>query len=128
MAKILLIDDDQDVITQYQAALSGQGHQLTAAYSAAEARAALKKESPDVAVVDIMMDNGIPGFDLAREIHAQAPKAVIFMASSLNSELKQPMDNTPDDKLPIRKFLDKPVPAKALVEEIARALAAGASR
>jgi DNA-binding NtrC family response regulator len=123
MARILLIDDDEDVMAQYLAALAGSGHELTAARSAAQAREALKKSAPDVAVVDIMMDDGIPGFDLAREIHAQAPGAPILMVSSLNSELKDPMDTKADEKLPIFKFLDKPVKGKALVEEIGRALA-----
>lgn len=125
MAKLLLIDDDEDVIAQYRAALAGTGHELTVANSAAEARAALKRGSPELAVVDIMMDNGIPGFDLAREIHEKAPKAPILMASSLNSELKTPFDSKADAKLPIFKFLDKPVAAKTLVEEIRRALAQG---
>jgi biotin synthase len=123
MARILLIDDDEDVMTQYLAALAGSGHELSAARSAAQAREALKKSAPDVAVVDIMMDDGIPGFDLAREIHAQSPGTPILMVSSLNSELKDPMDTKTDEKLPIFKFLDKPVKGKVLVEEIGRALA-----
>ena len=112
-----------DVITQYKAALAGSGHELTIANSAAEAREALQKANPEVAVVDIMMDNGIPGFDLAREIHEKAPEAPILMVSSLNSELKSPFDSAADAKLPIFKFLDKPVQGKTLVEEIKRALA-----
>ncbi len=123
MAKVFLIDDDADVIAQYQAALAGSGHELTIAGSTAEAREALKKVTPEVAVVDILMDNGIPGFDLAREIHAQAPGAPILMVSSLNSELKSPFDTTSDAKLPIFKFLDKPVQGKTLLEEIKKALA-----
>ena len=123
MAKVFLIDDDADVIAQYKAALAGTGHDLTVADSAASAREALKKGTPDVAVVDILMDNGIPGFDLAREIHAQAPQAPILMVSSLNSELKTRFDTASDEKLPIFKFLDKPVQGKTLVEELRRALA-----
>jgi len=124
MAKVFLIDDDVDVIAQYKAALSGAGHELVIAGCAAEARAALQKGDPDVAVVDIMMDNGIPGFDLAREIHAKAPGAQILMVSSLNSELKSPLDSTADAKLPIFKYLDKPVKGTVLVAEIQKALAA----
>ena len=123
MAKVLLIDDDGDVIAQYKMALAETDHELTVAQTAAKAREALRRQNPDVAVVDIMMDNGIPGFDLAREIHAKAPDAVILMVSSLNSELKQPLDFTPDAKLPIFKFLDKPVHGKALVQEVEQALA-----
>jgi DNA-binding NtrC family response regulator len=120
---VLLIDDDADVIRQYQTALAGAGHELSVAYTAAEAREALKNSAPDVAVVDILMDDGIPGFDLAREIHAKAPEARILMVSSLNSELKHPFDASADAKLPIFKFLDKPVQGKALVSEIEKALA-----
>ena len=123
MAKVFLIDDDVDVIAQYKAALSGTGHELTIAASAAEAREALLRGTPDVAVVDIMMDNGIPGFDLAREIHEKAPGVPILMVSSLNSELKSPVDTAPDAKLPIFKFLDKPVAGHVLVNEIKKALA-----
>jgi DNA-binding response OmpR family regulator len=123
MAKVFLIDDDADVISQYKAALSSLDYELVIAGSAAEARAALQKANPDVAVVDIMMDNGIPGFDLAREIHDKAPEAAILMVSSLNSELKSPFDSTADAKLPILKYLDKPVKGKVLAAEIKKALA-----
>jgi CheY-like chemotaxis protein len=123
MAKILLIDDDEDVMTQYQSALAGSGHEILTARSGAQAREELAKAAPDVAVVDIMMDNGIPGFDLAREIHAKSPATPILMVSSLNSELKEPMDTKADESLPIFKFLDKPVKGPALVAEIGRALA-----
>jgi len=123
MAKVFLIDDDADVIAQYKAALSGSGHELTTAGTAAEAREALNRVTPEVAVVDILMDGAIPGFDLAREIHEKAPGAPILMVSSLNAELKSPFDSTPGEKLPIFKFLDKPVQGKTLVEEIKKALA-----
>jgi DNA-binding NtrC family response regulator len=128
MAKVLIVDDDEDMVKQYEEALAGTGHALTVAYSAAQTRDVLKGCVPEVAVVDIMMDNGIPGFDLAREIHLLAPDAPILMVSSLNSELKASMDTTPDEKLPIHKFLDKPVAAKTLVEEIRRALEAAGKK
>ncbi|MFA6030431.1 MAG: response regulator [Elusimicrobiota bacterium] len=123
MAKLLLVDDDLDVMTQYKAALANTGHELTIAASATEARGLLKNFIPDLAVVDIMMEDGIPGFDLAREIHQKAPDCPILMVSSLNQELKSPADMTPDEKLPIHKFLDKPLTGKILVQEIEKALA-----
>jgi two-component system OmpR family response regulator len=123
MAKLLLVDDDLDVIDQYRSALDGTGHEVAVAYSATEARGLLKRFTPDLAVVDIMMEDGIPGFDLAQEIAARFPAAPILMVSSLNEQLKAPLDFTPSDQLPITKFLDKPVNASTLVREINQALA-----
>jgi DNA-binding NtrC family response regulator len=122
MAKLLLIDDDPDVMAQYTTTLARTGHQLTTASSTREARVALEKLVPDLAVVDIMMDDGIPGFDLAREIHRKAPDCPILMVSSMNQELKSPLDTTPDAMLPIHKFLDKPVSGQKLIDEIEAAL------
>ena len=124
MAKLLLVDDDADMIAQYRRILSEAGHDLTIAYSATEARKLLKDFIPDLSVVDIMMEDGIPGFDLARELHKIAPESPVLLVSSINSELKVPVDFSPDEKLPIYKFLDKPVPPKVLVKEVADALAA----
>lgn len=122
MAKLLLVDDDLDVIDAYKTILGGTGHELAVAYSATEARALLSRFTPDLAVVDIMMEDGIPGFDLAQQIHDRFPGTPILMVSSLNEQLKGPLDFTPSEKLPITKFLDKPVSPKVLCEEIEKAL------
>ena len=124
MAKLLLVDDDLDVIDVYKTILGGTGHELAVAYSATEARALLNRFTPDLAVVDIMMEDGIPGFDLAQQIHDRFPGTPILMVSSLNEQLKAPLDFTPGENLPITKFLDKPVSGPTLIREIEQALAA----
>ena len=63
------------------------------------------------------------GLAFAAGLLAQAPQAPILMVSSLNSELKAPFDSAADARLPIFKFLDKPVSGKTLVDEIQKALA-----
>jgi len=123
MAKLLLVDDDLDVIDAYKTMLAGTGHELAVAYSATEARGVLKRFAPDLAVVDIMMEDGIPGFDLAKEIAARFPGTPILMVSSLNEQLKAPLDFTPGEELPITKFLDKPLSGPTLIREIDQALA-----
>ena len=123
MAKLLLVDDDLDVMDVYKTPLEGTGHELAVAYSATEARGVLKRFTPDLAVVDIMMEDGIPGFDLAKEIAARFPGTPILMVSSLNEQLKAPLDFTPGEQLPITKFLDKPLSGPTLIREIEQALA-----
>ncbi|HSB71351.1 MAG TPA: response regulator [Candidatus Methylomirabilis sp.] len=128
MSKILLVDDDVDLMAQYQTALSGTGHELIAAYSASEARQLLKTMTPDLAVLDVMMENGFPGFDLAIEIHSQAPDVPVLMVSSINERLKAPVPFGRDENLPIHKFLNKPVPPKVLRQEVESALASAKKR
>jgi CheY-like chemotaxis protein len=124
MSTLLVIDDDKDILDYYQTVLSAAGYDLVLASSAAEARSKLDATRPDLALVDIMMDKGLPGFDLAREIHTRYPGVPIFLVSSINQEFKEPLAFDPDERVPIRKFLDKPVKAEALLREVAEALAA----
>ena len=128
MSKVLLVDDDVDLMAQYRLALAGTGHELIPAYSAAEARQLLKTMTPDLAVVDVMMEGGFPGFDLAIEIHSQAPNVPILMVSGINERLKAPVPFGRDENLPIHKFLNKPVPPQVLRQEVESALASATKR
>lgn len=59
--KILLVEDDSMVVRMYQRKLEKDGFQLTLAFNGEEGLAALKKEKPDIVLLDIMMPkmNGI---------------------------------------------------------------------
>ncbi|MDD4889378.1 MAG: response regulator [Phycisphaerae bacterium] len=121
MARILLIDDDVDLIEGYQLVLSHRGHEVQAAYSADEARRVLRSGTPDVVVLDVMMESQTAGFELAREIHALCPALPILMTSGVHQAAGVPFRFEPDaDWLPVAKFLDKPVLPDALAEEIER--------
>ncbi len=123
MPKLLVIEDDADLMSHYEVVLSSAGYNLELAASADEARKSLSGTPPDLAIVNIMMDNGLWGFELAREIHARFPNSPILVVSALNDELKEHLNFEPSDDLPIRKFLDKPVNAATLLREVEEALA-----
>jgi DNA-binding NtrC family response regulator len=120
MAKILLIDDDVDMVEMYKIILTHRGHKVTAAYNAAEARALMKKRAPaDAVVLDVMMETATIGFDLAREIHQKYPKLPILMLSGVRGAKDLPFKFEPDETwLPILKFLEKPVSAEVLGAEV----------
>ncbi len=69
MAYILLVDDDQDLVEMNKTVLTQRGHTVLAAYSAAEARQAVRTKTPDLAVLDVMMEDKTAGFELARHLH-----------------------------------------------------------
>ena len=119
MATVLLIDDDVDVIEMNRASLEQRGHQVVAAYSAREARAALQTACPAIVVLDVMMESMTAGFDLAREIHETCPDLPMIMLSGVQKASGMPFRFEPDAVwLPVIKFLDKPVSPATLADEV----------
>ena len=119
MAKILLVDDDLDLIQMNRLVLERRGHQVMGACSGAEAREAVRKSVPDLAVVDVMMESMSAGFDLARELHQNLPALPMIMLSGVHEATGVPFRFEPDkDWLPVVKFLDKPFEPARLADEI----------
>ena len=63
MAKILVCDDDKEIVEAIEIYLTQDGHQVLEAYDGIEAVEILKKESVDLLIMDIMM----PRMDGIRE-------------------------------------------------------------
>ena len=55
MAKILVCDDDKEIVEAIEIYLTQDGHQVLEAYNGIEAVEILKKESVDLLIMDIMM-------------------------------------------------------------------------
>jgi len=119
MAKVLLIDDDVDLVDMNKLVLTSRGHEVAVAYSAQEARAALEKLVPDVAVIDVMMESESAGIELAREIHDRFPGLPTLILSSVHKAKQLPYRFVPDETwLPVLKFIDKPIAPAALADQI----------
>ena len=67
MATILFVDDEPAIRDMLRMVLKLAGHNGIEAHDAAQARLKIARESPDVALVDIMMP-GEDGFSLARDL------------------------------------------------------------
>lgn len=119
MAVVLLIDDDVDMVEANKVVLENRGHDVCTAYSGAEARELLATQTPDAAVIDVMMETMSAGFDLAREIHSKFPDMPLLILSGVRDALGLKFEFEPDkDWLPIVKFLEKPVPPSDLADEV----------
>jgi CheY-like chemotaxis protein len=129
VAKILLVDDDVDLVAMYEAVLRHRGHEVMAAYSAAEALLAVAPGPPEVFVLDVMMESETAGFELARRLHEAFPRVPAIMLSGVHAASGVPFRFEPDETwLPVVEFLDKPVQPAALADRIEKLLAAGGSK
>ena len=65
--KILIVDDDIDVINIVQTILENEGYRVITANGKDEAIEKAKVENPDLAICDVMMSTHFEGFELAKE-------------------------------------------------------------
>jgi CheY-like chemotaxis protein len=79
MAKILMLDDDEEALTWMRAALESRGHEVTAYTSARSALEALEKSKPDLIVADILMPE-IDGLAFARFVRRHRGVPVMFVS------------------------------------------------
>jgi DNA-binding response OmpR family regulator len=124
MAYILLVDDDQDLVEMNKTVLTQRGHDVAVAYSAAEARTAAQAKTPDLSVLDVMMENQTAGFDLARALHELSPSMPMIMLTGIRKEMQLGYSFEPDETwLPVSRFIEKPVNPRVLADEVDKLLA-----
>ncbi len=63
--RILIVDDDIDVLTVIKTILENEGHQIITAKDKNEAIEKAKAEKPNLAICDVMMTTHYEGFELA---------------------------------------------------------------
>jgi two-component system, OmpR family, response regulator SaeR len=124
MAQILLVDDDQDLIEMNRTVFAQRGHKVKVAYSAAEAQKIAQSDPPELAVLDVMMEDKTVGFELARKLHELYPKMPMIMLTGISKEMGLGYSFQPDETwLPVSKFIEKPVNPRVLADEADKLLA-----
>jgi len=66
--KIVIVDDDIDIINVVKSILTTKGYQVLSANDKNEGLELIKNEKPDLAILDVMMTTHFEGFELAEEI------------------------------------------------------------
>jgi CheY-like chemotaxis protein len=130
MAKILIIDDDPDIILAVQLTLEAAGYQVIEAHNGVEGLKKVKAESPDLIILDVMMDTTTEGFQVTLKLRSPDPASEyaafrdipILMLTAIHSTT--PLRFGPDeDYLPVDEFVDKPIDPDNLVKKVASLLA-----
>ncbi len=82
MKKILVVDDELPIRKLLYEALTGKGYQVSSVSSGEEAIALLKKEKPDLIILDIAMP-GMNGIETLKEIRSFDNKVDVVMMSGV---------------------------------------------
>ena len=124
--KILIIDDDPDVVLATRMPLESSGYEVFEAGTQAEGLAAVDETKPDLIILDVMMDTHTAGFQLAQKLHGPDAKEAhlaipILMVTAVHQTT--PLRFTPDaDYLPVEGFVDKPIDPQKLLKEVEKLL------
>ena len=81
--KILIIDDDADIVESVSLILKSAGFEVVSAGTAAEGIRKAQEEMPDMVLCDMMMETSDSGISAAREIKHSCPRSPIILLSSI---------------------------------------------
>ena len=105
--KILIIDDDEDIVESMKIVLKNAGYAVSAASSGAEGLSKAKSERPDLIVLDVMLESIDKGFEVARELKNSDLKSIpILMLTAIKevTDINFNAGNTYTDQLPADYF------------------------
>jgi CheY-like chemotaxis protein len=130
--KILVVDDDKDLVASLERVFRGNGYDVAVAYSGAEGLRALLAERPDLVVLDVMMETDTAGFEAADAIRSRREASryrefrdvpiVILTAINQVTNSRFSMDQGESFLPGSNVFLTKPVDLDELLAKIAGAL------
>jgi len=122
---ILVVDDDMDYLFQVKLRLEQSGYRVVTADSQKEAEALLEKTRPDLAILDLMMENEDSGFILSYRIKKKYPDVPVIIATAVAAETGITFNiNDENNRKWIKAdlFLEKGIRSDLLITEIERLL------
>ncbi|NCS88714.1 MAG: selenocysteine-specific translation elongation factor [Ignavibacteria bacterium] len=124
--KILMIDDDVNLVNVIKLVLEAKNFEFAAAYSAAEGLSKITEFNPDLIILDVIMEDFVAGFRVVSELRTGGPSSKyaaysaipILMLTSVTAKTNVDFsDKVGTALLPVDAFIEKPVkPAELLVK------------
>jgi DNA-binding response OmpR family regulator len=131
--KILIIDDDIDLVEANRVVLEASGYRVVAAYSPSDGAMQMKREAPDLVILDVLFGRNkqSDGFELARRFRMDRDTAgvPILMMTSVNREYPEFGFSAEDSTyIPVDAVLDKPAHPAQLIRKVKELLTRESSR
>ena len=112
MARITLVDDDENIVTSVSLALESQGHSVKAYYDGASGLAALENDPPDLAILDVKMPR-MDGMEVLRRLRRSSDLPVIILTSKDDE-----IDELLGFNLGADDYMHKPFSQRLLIERV----------
>ncbi len=118
--KVLVVDDDPDFRGQMEIMFSIRGYEVKTAPGRKEAQETFQTFVPDIAVVDLMMENDDDGFVLAYRLKKRFPDCIVIMVTNVTGEtgIEFPGEDDSSGWINADAVLSKPVRFEQIEEEL----------
>ena len=117
--KILLVDDESDLLRLWRLRLESKDYEVAVAESGEEAMATFSAFKPDVVLTDLRMPgiDGMALFEALRKLNKSVPVIIITAHGSIPEAVEATRQG-------VFSFLTKPIEGSALLLEVAKAIEA----
>ncbi|NQT30961.1 MAG: response regulator [Deltaproteobacteria bacterium] len=122
--KILVVDDDPDILEAISMILESQGYKVATARDGVEGLANLKAEKPDLLILDLLMPK-MDGFAVCKELQdprwAKYKGIPILILTSVREEAsRRRYELETGLELDVDDYVEKPVSPDTLLERVGR--------
>ncbi|MFH1352158.1 MAG: response regulator [bacterium] len=114
MKKVLVIDDEQDIVEVIRFALQEEGFETAFALDGADGLKEVERFKPDVIVLDIIMEK-MDGVTFVKRLKKDIPVIVISACDSMTRERVE-------KEIKVNNWLEKPFEIKTLLDEVKKQL------
>lgn len=126
-SKILIIDDDPDLVESMRITLEANDYEVFSAGNGTEGLKKTKEVFPDLIILDVMMDSITEGFQVSHQLRSRDPQSEyrtysnipILMLTGISEKMHMKFSPKDDeDYLPVDEFMEKPIRFEALLEKV----------
>ncbi|MDR3609482.1 MAG: response regulator [Ignavibacteriaceae bacterium] len=120
MAKIAIIDDDPDILDASSLVLTSKGHEVITANNPDDGYKIVVDNSPDLIILDVMMNEPDDGFFLAQKFRKNNITTPIIMYTSISKTIG--MDYGVNEMVPVDEYVEKPISPAQLIQKVEKLL------
>ncbi len=120
MTKIIIIDDDRDILETGKIVLTAQGYDVQTADNPDDGYNLIQQNTPDLIILDVMMNDPDDGFFLAQKIRREKIDTPIIMYTSVSKAVGFNFGKS--ELVPVDEFIEKPVSPKELIQKVEKLL------
>lgn len=125
--KILVVDDDPDIIEVLEVLLEGEGYEVVAAHDGEEGLVRIKEENPDLVILDLLMPK-LDGYGVCKTL--QDPRwsrwkdVPIIVLTSVSEDVSQRRYELETGvRMDVDDYIEKPIDPDVVLERVHKILA-----
>jgi DNA-binding response OmpR family regulator len=125
-AKILVVDDDPDIVDALEVLLQGEGYTVVTANDGEEGLARIKEENPDLIILDLLMPK-LDGYGVCKTLQdprwSRWKNIPIIVLTSVREEVSQRRYELETGvRMNVDDYVEKPIDPEVVLDRVAKIL------